>query len=76
MRASIGQEEEWPIRAWATSPPPPQTAFFWFVKIKLAKVARQISETEAMEALKTRRPIENSTSQRRNGALRELEEVG
>jgi hypothetical protein len=54
----------------------PRTAFFWFVKIKLATVARRILEMEAMEALKTWRPIENLASQRRNGALRESEEVG
>jgi hypothetical protein len=42
----------------------PQTAFVWFVKIKLAKMARQISVMEAMEALKMRRPMENLTSQR------------
>jgi hypothetical protein len=49
--------------------------FFWFVKIKLAKVARQILGMEAMEALKMQRLMENWTLQRQNEALRESEEV-
>ena len=54
MRASTGQEKEWPVRAWPIFSP--LTAFFWLVKIKLAKVARRMSAREAMEALKTRTP--------------------
>ena len=64
MRASTGQEKEWPVRAWPIILP--LTAFlFWFVKIKLVKVARRMSAREATEALKTRTPMENSTSQTR-----------
>jgi hypothetical protein len=74
MRASTGQEKEWPVRAWPIFSP--ITAFFWLVKIKLVKAARLVSAREATEALKTRTAMENSMSQRRRkGAQRESEEV-